>query len=289
MTWKQAVEGNKQELERLLRMEGVYVDMLKSRKVKYTDAPGYYKISKRKDELEEIPTERIIGFSRSDAGTSFYDLLQGKGGNIALERIEYYLQKTELMSPDDKQRWFLSDDFIHHISAEHLMDTDEYIISSDGNHRSIVAVCLGIPKIRVRITEFECDYELKKRYDFQKELYEKYDIETIKCDANTRDDFSIIVYLKVDSDLRSVVIPTRRFKTNTYFESMEKLAKCIEHDLQKVRKLRKIPEPLRKVIYFFLPIRELEDYLTPIKEYDAFVGIREVEWNPYKYFQPQSE
>lgn len=103
-----------------------------------------------------IPTDKIIGTTRSTPGQSVFDNVyfvpDSKRHSDKFKR--YFGELSRYGSLDSTRKSFAIQ--IDPVDVNYYTDSDEYFVERDGNHRALTAMLIGAPYIKARVHNLEC-------------------------------------------------------------------------------------------------------------------------------------
>lgn len=145
---------------------------------------AYYTIYDKEEKEKLVPLEKVIGVSRGTVGQSVYDNVRTMRGDqtrtITREPSRFndcftYFENYSLEQL--KKSYENSPSFPVHMI--HYVEDDEYYVSSNGNHRTLIAMLVGAKCIHAKVRNVHCDEEKKKKYLKYKSFLKTYNIEKI--------------------------------------------------------------------------------------------------------------
>ena len=206
--------------------------------VKCHEIPPYYVRTGKPSYSDTIEPSKIVGFDRDEfvIGESVFNNLF----NLIPTRYERILSIIEKKSVSEFIDFFAHEQSMS-ISADHALDTDEYYIHSDGNHRSSLAACLGIPNLYIsHIHEYKCNEELKQKYLTEVNLNERLHIICIR-----EDQYSYEIEIDYKGKRRVINAFRNDILGVSFEETMAKLEQYVHRMIRKEEWLDKLPAQLR--------------------------------------------
>lgn len=170
-------------------VKSVEIDKARGRILKneYND---FYCIYDSNSHLGKVPTDRIIGTNRATVGNSVYDnVYRIDRGDREPGRFINCFQHGENASNIVEWRESFFDD-IKPVEMYHYLDTDEYFLFGDGNHRTLTALLIGVECINAKILDVRFDTSKKEIYASSKEFCKRFCI--TKIYKNTANSYGIL-------------------------------------------------------------------------------------------------
>lgn len=106
--------------------------------------------------IKLVPIDKVVGTSRGTVGLSVYENVRTmRSGDREPYRFERCLCFLDEMSLKELRKSY--EELYDPVRMEYYVDDDEYFVSEDGNHRTLVAMLLGAQYIRAKVTNGYCD------------------------------------------------------------------------------------------------------------------------------------
>lgn len=255
----------KNDLREYLMKHGVndeHIEKMQKKKLErsrdeYQDFPDVHEV--QRDYVTLVPLEKVIGTSRCTVGDSVFENVRKmkKGEREPFRFIDCfkYLEKMSL-----KELYQSYENLYNPVRMVCYVDDDNYYVSGDGNHRTLVAMLVGAKYIRAIVTSGRCNEYKKKKYLYSQEFIRRYNIIRImssqsKFDISFCDDNGVY-------EVCGYPVPA---KNEDVFSFLERLSNILDEDMKKADYYRKMPTAIRRIVLQFEANNRIEQYM--VKKY----------------------
>ena len=217
-------------------------------KILETDRDIYYVYEKPyKTDIRLVSLEKVIGTTRSTPGLSVYENVRSmESGDREPARFRECFSYLDVMSLNQLRESY--QDLYRPIEMTHYLDDNEYFVTNDGNHRTLIAMLLGASLIKASVSIAKCDFLKKEKVSKSEEFYRKYAITRISRTAFDRYN----VTLKYEEVKHMLCGYEKQRKDESCFELINRLSAEIESDLAILHITRKTPSSLRSIVFSIL-------------------------------------
>lgn len=235
-----------------------HIDEMKETDVK--ELPAFELPCRITEYAQLVPLSKVVGFSRGTPGKTVYENVQmtvnGQRDSGRLSDCLSYLQKY-----DSLQELFYSYEKMdvrpsaYAVHMYHEKKYDEYYVTSNGNHRTLVAKMLGAPYINALVTEVCIDIPKTMRIQKSREIYEKYAISKIKLIRKNAYATSYQVIFKDDGKYFEIIGYEDILSLEDVDDRIDTFSKMLQKDFKQVNKAKSLHPLIRK---FFLKMQRSE-------------------------------
>ncbi len=239
------------DLEKHLLDYGVeieHINNMKSRVLEqdrdvYQDFPEIN--SSERQYITLVPLDKVIGTSRGDVGLSVYENVRTMyQGDREPHRFENCFSYFDVLSLEELKKSY---EQLHNpVKMVYYINDDKYFVSSDGNHRTLMAMLVGAKYIRAEVTNGYCNELKKKKYICSKVFMSKYNIVRIMGSGNTYD-----ISYKDEYGVYEVCGYWGPTQEENLFSFLERLSRTIETERKKVNQILNMPIFVQKIILHY--------------------------------------
>lgn len=129
--------------------------------------PMYYPVnSSLCRETKLVPLNRVVAFSRGNAGKSVFENVRSikKGEREPYKFADCWSHIDSLNGIVQMHNSFESGNWNEPIKMVHEITKDVYFVSVNGNHRTLMAKLLGAPYIKANVLEVTTDNPASEKY-----------------------------------------------------------------------------------------------------------------------------
>lgn len=230
--------------------------ILESRRDAYQNYPPSN--SAERNYVDLVPLDKVIGTSRGTEGQSVYENVRVMyRGDREPNRFERCLSFLDTMSLEELRKSY--EELYDPVEMEYYVDDDAYYLTSNGNHRTLVAMLVGAKYIRAKVTNGYCDTSKKEKFLCSKEFKEKYKIENIMRDyLNSSFDISF----KDDKGVYEICGYPGPEDDEDLFSFIDRLSQMIDAETKKAYFIRKLPNNLQKMVLKSKRNYRIEQYVN---------------------------
>lgn len=237
-------------LEEYIRTFGVSNEQIERMKEKkLVKSLPYYDSWETSYYRKLVPLDRVIGASRGDEGKSVFDNVQnfelGKRSCERFEKCFSYYERYGLTGAFEKLNTETGDGIVKMV---HYVEDDLYYVSSNGNHRTLLAMLMGAKTILASVTDSHCNCLLKKNWQLAEKFYDMYQIEGVY--SSGLGPGMITIFFKENEKIKPVTGYSVDLNRNCE-EIIRSLTDQIERDKKSVKWVEKIPQIWRAPISRF--------------------------------------
>lgn len=202
-----------------------------------------------------VPLDKVIGMSRGTVGLSVYEnvrrMYHGQREPHRFERCFSYLEKLSL---EDLKKSY--EHLCDPVKMTYYVNDDKYYVSSDGNHRTLVAMLVGAEYIRAEVTNGHCNELKKKKYFYSKEFERKYSIIEIMKSGSIYD-----ISFKDENGIYEICGYEGLKKEENLFSFLERLSKTIDIEREKAKQILKMPIFVQKIVLYYEKNYRIKQYI----------------------------
>ncbi len=203
-----------------------------------------------------VPLDKVIGVSRGTVGLSVYENVRTmQYGDREPSRFEDCFSYLDKLPLEDLKKSYTK--LRKPVDMDYYTDDDEYYLSNDGNHRTLVAMLVGAEYILARVTNAYCNEEKKKKYFCKQNFYRKYNIETI-----VEKYAGYAISFKDGNGVYEIANYPSRMNNEDTISYFGRLSKMIDEDIAATNRIKKMPSLLQKAALHFTDNRRIEQYMN---------------------------
>lgn len=245
------------DLTKYLISQGVGQDYILKMKNKIleSDYRKEYYIPEYKTCLQIIPLEKVIGTKRSEPGLSVYENVRCmESGQREPSRFIKCFKYLENLGLDNLKLSYQN--LENPIKAKYYKDEDKYFISSDGNHRSLVAMLVGAKGIKAKVSYYRIDYEKKCRYELFNQFKKKYSIKYVYKSLITVD-----ILFEDKIGIYEINGFSKNFDNKNFNKFIEELSIQIDKDKKMTYIISKLPMSMKQLYFKFTNNYRIKQYI----------------------------
>lgn len=229
------------DLEQFLLNKGVeveHIQKMKEKKLQHIKDVYYYskynESGKWERENRLVPLSRVIGTSRGTIGESVFDNVRTmEDGKREPTRFHSCLNFLNTMSLEELRESYKK---VSPVIMQYYTEEDEYYLTNDGNHRTLIAMLVGAEYINAKVTPLYCNSEKRDKFLAVDKFYEEFDIVQIN------DTYIGVEIVFKDDEKYYVVDGFPKRKDEDCYEYIKKLSNEIKADMKMVNIWAKLPK-----------------------------------------------
>lgn len=249
------------DLEEFLISKGVDKSHIKDmqQKILQEDRGAYQNFPDESSYISLVPLDKVIGTSRGTVGWSVYDNVKKMyDSDREPGRFKSCFEYFDGMLLEKLKKSY--EELVDPVKMVYYVDDDEYYLSSDGNHRTLVAMLVGAKNIKAKVTNAYCNVIKKRRYEYVRAFEKKYGVYRIMEWWNSYD----ITFYDENGyyEIKGYKGPNQ---DEDLFAFLDRLSAEIDTDKMKVKKIERLPSFIRRYILNKKENYRLKEYVE--KEY----------------------
>lgn len=205
-------------------------------------------------EVKLVPLEKVIGANRGTVGLSVFEnvRIMNQGVNDPNRYTDCFTFFDKYTLEELKKTYEEGDKTP--VIMDYYTDDDEYFVTGDGNHRTLVAMLVGAENIYAKVNPAKCNQKIKEEYFRAREIKNNYNIVRIKDTSDHRivsnkdTSSSAAITFRDEKGLYEIDFYPGKSESENIYEFLERLSKIIDEDIRQINHIQQMPKIIQEVL-----------------------------------------
>lgn len=236
-------------------------------------------------EVRLVPLKKVIGADRGTVGLSVFEnvRIMHQGVNDPNRYPDCFTFFSKYPLEELKKTY---EKLKNPVIMDYYADDDEYFVTGDGNHRTLVAMLVGAENIIAMVNTAKCNQKIKEEYFRAREIKQNYNIVRIKDTSyhhivsNKDTGGSAAITFRDEKGLYEINFYPGKSESENIYEFLERLSKVIDEDIRQINHLQQMPKIIREILLKtkYKDNIRLEFYLNIVYFSDDPLGYRGIDY-----------